>query len=408
MSKLRRDKKERILFTGESQRKDGKYEYKYTDAFGVRRSVYSWKLSKSDPLPKGKQNDLSLREKEKLIQKELAEGRVPNGGNMTVVALVEKYVSQKRGVRHNTLANYKFVINILKKEVFGRKRIDTVKKSDAKAWFIKLQNDGRGYSSIHAIRGVIRPAFQLAMDDDLLIKNPFDFELNTVITNDSVTREPLTPTQESAFLDFIKNDETYSKYYDGIFILFKTGLRISEFVGLTINDIDFKNEKIIVDHQLQRTRDMKYIIENTKTANGTRMVPMTTEVADCFRRIIDSRKSPKTEPIVDGYSGFLWLDKNDMPTIALHWEKYLQRICQKYNKVNSSETLKVTPHVCRHTFCTNMARVGMNSAMLQYVMGHSDINITFNVYTHIKFEDAAKEMKKFESKLKSATMERAS
>ena len=115
-------------------------------------------------MPKGRRKDISLREKEKQIQKALDDYIMPNGGNTTVLELVEKYVSQKRGVKHNTKANYNFVINIIKKEDFGRKRIDTVRISDAKEWLIKLQEkDGRGYSSIHTIRGVVRPAFQMAL-----------------------------------------------------------------------------------------------------------------------------------------------------------------------------------------------------------------------------------------------------
>lgn len=54
-------------------------------------------------------------------------------------------------------------------------RIDKIKLSDAKGWLIKLQSDGRGYSTIHTVRGVIRPAFQMALDDDLIRKNPFEF-----------------------------------------------------------------------------------------------------------------------------------------------------------------------------------------------------------------------------------------
>ena len=99
--------------------------------------------------------------------------------------------------------------------------------SDAKAWFIKLQADGRGYSSIHSVRGIVRPAFQMAVEDDLLRKNPFEFQLCTVVVNDSVTRQAITKEQEELFLEFIRNDDHYSKYYNGMFILFKTGLRIS-------------------------------------------------------------------------------------------------------------------------------------------------------------------------------------
>lgn len=394
MSEKRRDNKGRVLRNGESQRKDGRFMYKYTDNAGNIKYVYSWKLVKTDTAPKGVKDDLSLREKEKLIHRDLEDDISPCGGEMTVLDLVKKYVSQKTGVKHNTKANYNFVINIIKKEDFGKKRIDKVKLSDAKGWLIKLQSDGRGYSTIHSVRGVVRPAFQMAVDDDLIRKNPFEFQLATVVVNDSVTREALTRKQERAFLKFVKEDKHFSRYYEGIYILFKTGLRISEFVGLTIADIDLKNGVIDVNHQLQRKRNMEYVIEETKTECGTRLVPMTDEVKKCFRKIIENRKKPKTEPMIDGKVGFLYLDKNDMPMVALHWEKYFQHICEKYNKIYKAEMPKVTPHVCRHTFCSNMAKSGMNPKTLQKIMGHSDIGVTLNTYTHVGFEDIQKEMKK--------------
>ena len=394
MSEIRRDNKGRKLATGESQDKDGRYRYKYNDSFGKRKSVYSWRLTESDPYPKGKRKDISLREKEKVIEKALSDAVSTNGGDMTVLELVQRYISQKRGVKHNTQANYNFVINVIKKEEFGAKRIDTIKLSDAKAWLIKLQDDGRGYSSIHSIRGVVRPAFQMAVDDDLIRKNPFEFQLATVVVNDSVTREAITRKQQREFLRFIKEDKHFSKYYDGIYILFYTGLRVSEFVGLTINDIEFDKERIKVDHQLQRTRNMKYEILTPKTEKGERYVPMQKDVADCFRTIIQNRKHPKIEPMIDGYSGFLFLDKNDMPMVALHWEKYFQHIREKYNSIYKVQMPCITPHVCRHTFYSNMAKSGMNPKTLQYIMGHSDIGVTLNTYTHLQFEDALVEMKK--------------
>lgn len=390
----RRDSKKRKLWAGESQDKDGRYVYKYTDAFGKRKAVYSWRLTEADATPKDKKKDLSLREKEKQIQRDLSNNIATDGGNMTVLDLVKRYVSQKRGVRHNTEANYKFVINIIAKEPFGQKRIDKVKLSDAKAWLIKLQDDGRGYSTIHTVRGVIRPAFQMAMDDDLIRRNPFEFQLCTVVVNDSVTREAITRKQERQFLDFIKNDKHFCRYYDGIYILFHTGLRISEFVGLTIADIDFKNRKINVDHQLQRKRNMEYIIEETKTEAGVRQIPMTDDVYECFQRIVANRKKPKVEPMIGGRTGFLYLDKNEMPMVALHWEKYFQHIREKYNSIYRVQMPTITPHVCRYTFCSNMAKSGMNPKTLQYIMGHSDISVTLNTYTHVKFEDAEEEMKK--------------
>ncbi len=392
MSGKRRDSKNRILRNGESQRQDGRYAFKYIDATGKQQFVYSWKLEKTDKTPQGKRDDISLREKEKLILKDLDDEIVPRGGEMTVLELVKKYLLQKTGVRHNTEANYNFVVNIIKKEDFGKKRIDKVKLSDAKCWLIKLQQDGRGYSSIHSVRGVVRPAFQMAVDDDLIRKNPFEFA--TVVVNDSVTREAITRKQERAFLEFVAQDKHFCRYYDGIYILFKTGLRISEFVGLTLNDIDMQDRKINVNHQLQRKRNMEYVIEDTKTTSGTREIPMSDEVYACFQRIIANRKKVKKEPMIDGKCGFLYLDKNDMPMVDLHWEKYFQHICEKYNSIYKVQMPKVTPHVCRHTFCSNMAKSGMNPKTLQYLMGHSDIGVTLNTYTHIGYDDAKEELKR--------------
>lgn len=394
MSEKRRDSRNHILRNGESQRKDGRYAYKYVDGNGQKCFLYSWKLEKTDKLPAGKRDDLSLREKIKLLQKDLDDEIVPRGGEMTVYQLAKKYISQKTGVKHNTEANYNFVLNIIKKEKFGTCRIDRVKLSDAKAWLIKLQKDGRGYSSIHSIRGVIRPAFQMAVDDDLIRKNPFEFMIATVVVNDSVTREAITRKQEREFLEFVKNDRHFSKYYEGIYILFKTGLRISEFTGLTLSDIDLEKRTININHQLQRKRNMEYTIEDTKTSSGTRVLPMTDDVYACFKHIIEKRKKPKVEPLIQGKAGFLYLDKNGMPMVAMHWEKYFQHICEKYNSIYKVQIPKITPHVCRHTYCSNMAKSGMNPKTLQYLMGHSDIGVTLNTYTHLGFEDAREELRR--------------
>ena len=168
MSEKRRDNKNRVLRNGESQRSDGRYAYKYIDTDGKQQFVYSWKLEKTDRLPKGKRDDLSLREKEKQIQKDLEDMISTSGGDITVLALVEKYTSQRKGMRHSTKAGYKTVLNVLAKDDFGRRQIRDVRLSDAKEWLIRLQGNGKGYSSIQTIRGVVRPAFQMAVDDDLI------------------------------------------------------------------------------------------------------------------------------------------------------------------------------------------------------------------------------------------------
>lgn len=231
-------------------------------------------------------------------------------------------------------------------------------------------------------------------NDDLIRKNPFDFQLATVIVNDSVTRKAITRKQERAFLEFVKNDKYYCKYYEGIYILFKTGLRISEFVGLTVNDIDLQNRKLTISHQLQRTRKMDYIIENPKTECGVRTIPLSDDVYECFVKIIHQRPKLEREPNIGEYCGFLYLDKNGKPMVAMHWEHFFKHIWQKYNSIYREQLPLITPHVCRHTYCSNMAKSGMNPKTLQYLMGHSDIGVTLNTYTHLGYEDAKDELQR--------------
>lgn len=392
----RRDSKHRVLRRGESIRQDGRYQFKY-HVNGKAHFVYSWRLEPTDKLPVGKKPCLSLRELEKQIGYDLDNRLDPVGRNITVNELVDRYLATKTGVKYNTQMNYNFVKNILKTHPFGDTKISRVKTSDAKLFLIKLQQeDGRGYSSVKTIRGVLRPAFQMAVDDDVLNKNPFGFQLAGVVVNDSVTREAITKEQMNKFLKFVHDDNVYCKYYEVIYILFHTGIRISEFCGLTISDIDLENKIVNIDHQLQRTSDMKYILDTTKTDAGTRKLPITQEVADCFRAILEDRKKPKYEKMIKGHTGFLFLDKNGNPEVAMHWQHRLNHMVKRYNDIYRVQMPNITPHVCRHTYCSNMAKSGMNPKTLQYLMGHSDISVTMNTYTHWGLEDAADELRKME------------
>lgn len=195
---------------------------------------------------------------------------------------------------------------------------------------------------------------------------------------------------------FVHDDNVYCKYYEVFYILFHTGLRISEFCGLTIKDIDLKNRIINIDHQLQRIGSMEYHIESTKTNAGTRKLPMTEDVFRMFRAILEDRPTDFPEIMVDGYVGFLFRDKNGMPEVALHWEHRLKNAVNRYNSIFRVQLPKITPHICRHTYCSNQAKAGMNPKTLQYLMGHSDIGVTMNTYTHLSLDDAKNEMIRME------------
>lgn len=159
--------------------------------------------------------------------------------------------------------------------------------------------------------------------------------------------------------------------------------------------IDLENNVVNIDHQLQRTSNMEYIVVPTKTNAGTRKLPITEDVAQMFRNIIEERPDVLGKT-VDGYNGFLFLDENQMPLVAMHWEHRFNSMVHRYNEIYKVQIPNITPHVCRHTYCSNMARAGMNPKTLQYLMGHSDISVTMNTYTHLGMDDARDEMIRME------------
>jgi len=390
-SQIRRDSKHRVLRRGESQRADGKYMFKWSEN-GKPKFVMSWRLEPTDKQPQGTKPTPSLREMEKQLSRDRDSLLDSTCRNMTVKECVERYLATKVGVKPNTLANYNFVKNLMEKESFYSKKIREVKVSDAKLFLIKLQQDGKRHSTVKTVRGVLRPAFQMAMDDDILVKNPFNFELVGVLVNDSVTRQAISKEQMRKFLKFVHNDNVFCKYYEVVFILFHTGMRISEFCGLTMKDVDMEKRIINIDHQLQRDSKRQYHVFSTKTNAGTRKIPMTEEVYQMFRAILEDRPTDLPEKMVDGYIGFLFRDKDGMPLVAMHWEHRFNSMVGRYNNIYRVQMPNITPHVCRHTYCSNMARAGMNPKTLQYLMGHSDISVTMNTYTHLGLDDAKDEM----------------
>ena len=389
---VRRDNKGRILRTGESQRADGRYLYKCTNALGEPVSLYSWKLVPTDKIPKGKRKDISLREKIEQLQKDLNDGIDPTGKKITVCQLYDKKNSLRKNVKRNTVKGRKQFMNLLKKDPLGSMTIDTVKLSDAKEWAIRMSENGVAYSSIRNYKRSLKASFYLAIQDDYIRKNPFDFKLSDVLDDDTEEKVVLTPEQEASLLSFMQSDKTYRKYYDEVVILLETGLRMTDFCGLDLTvAVDMRNRSILVEHQLLKDKEIGYYISTPKTKNGSRQVPMSKKAYEAFKRVIKNREKGISFT-VDGYSRFLFLNQKGLPRVATNYDGMLRGLVKKYNKTHDEPLPHITPHTFRHTFCTNMANKGMNPNTLQYIMGHANITMTLNYYAHGSYASARSEM----------------
>lgn len=375
MSEKRKDKKGRIFRSGEGQRPNKTYFYRYH-----RNGDKKWCYVYAPTLKE-------LRQKEEVIQRDLLDGIDYAGGEITVAELVDRYINLRRGLKENSMRAYGSAINRIHTDPFGSRMIRSVRLSDGKGWFVSLHDKGLKQNTIGILQSVLRPAFEMAVDDDMIRKNPFKFKLSDVIPNDAYVRSALTKAQQERYLQFIR-DHGKDNYYDDIVILLGTGLRVSELYGLTKADIDFDRRCIHINKQLCRTADKPYFIAPLKTSSGNRSIPMTDTDYMAFRRVLENRGHPKVEVMVDEYSGFLFLDKDGKPKVAMHLENYMRGMQRKYIKKHGNTLPSVTPHVLRHTFCTNAQQAMLDVKSLQYLMGHSTASVTLDVYTHSDFESA--------------------
>ena len=386
MSEKRKDKKGRIFRSGEGQRPNKTYFYRYH-----RNGDKKWCYVHAPTLEE-------LRQKEEVIQRDLLDGIDYAGGEITVAELVDRYINLRRGLKENSMRAYGSAINRIHTDPFGSRMIRSVRLSDGKGWFVSLHDKGLKQNTIGILQSVLRPAFEMAVDDDMIRKNPFKFKLSDVIPNDAYVRSALTKAQQERYLQFIR-DHGKDNYYDDIVILLGTGLRASELYGLTKADIDFDRRCIHVRRQLCRTAEKPYFVTPPKTKSGIRNIPMTDAVYMALMRVVKARTPPKVELLVDGHSGFLFLDKSGMPKVAMHLENYMRGLQARFEKAYGKPVPRITPHVLRHTFCTNVQQAGLDVKSLQYLMGHSNASVTLDVYTHSSFDSVERAFEQIASSL---------
>lgn len=375
MSEKRKDNKGRILQKGESQRKDGVYQYRYTDNKGKRQCIYAGSLKE-------------LRDKVKEVQMISERGGNYAEGSITVSELLRKYIELKENLRVRSRITYLSRINAIEKTSLSRMKIKDVKTSIVKEWVKELYESGVKYGTIDLYKNILSPAFQMAVEEDVIIKNPFNFKLSAVIKNNACKREALSPEEQERLMSFLKEDEVLSKYYDETVVFLETGMRASEVCGLTVDDIKFDKRYIDVNKQFFKDDHGVYYVTELKTNAGLRRIPMSDRLFYSLKNIIDNRYV-KNEVVIDGYAKFLFYNTRGMPKTVQNYEWMLKSIIKKFNKDNPGNQLPyITPHVLRHTYCTNLMDLNIDVKTMQYLMGHADVQTTLNIYTHNNHEQA--------------------
>ena len=205
MSEKRKDSKGRILRNGETQRSDGMYMYRYNDAAGVRRTIYSWRLVETDKIPPRKKSCEPLRELEKQLERDTDDGiQSFIAAKKTVNDFYEKYMGMKKELKPSTRSNYSNTYNHYVRDKLGVRPIGSVKYSDIKKFYLSMYyDDGLKPNTIHAVNTILHPIFTLAVRDGYIRSNPayqVYAELKKQNAWGQEKRHALTEQQQSALL----------------------------------------------------------------------------------------------------------------------------------------------------------------------------------------------------------------
>ena len=370
----RKDGKGRALRKGESQRPDGRYQYRYTDPAGKRHTIYDVDLN-------------SLRQKEKEILRLAEIGIDYFRGNIFLSDQITQYLALKKNIRYSTARCYSFQLKKVSSFPIGDKPIISITAHDLKLFFIELHESGLAFATINKIKGLIKNALELACEDNILPRNVCQFSLKDYIPDDTEPIHALTKEQIQRILNFLQNSKYYIRYYDMFVALLESGIRICEFCGLIENDLDFKNNRTKIRRQLVDGECGQLTISELKTDNGYRTIEMTNAFRDSIQRILQSR-NPDSNVSIDGVTNFVWLSDNNNPVHARQFNAAFSRIKKAYNAVSDIKIDKLTPHVLRHTFCTRLIAAGASVKSTQYLMGHAHASTTLQIYADFDKEKA--------------------
>ena len=419
MSEKRRDSKNRILQNGESQRKDGKYEFKYVDVNGTRRSAYSWKLVATDKVPEGKRCELSLREMEKQIRRDLEDGISTHTANsITLNELFDTYMSTKE-LKQSTRTNYMYMYKNYVSDVIGKRRIGSIKYSDIKKFYNSLILEKKFKpNSMEIINTILHPVFTMAVRDGYIRTNPSDgvmAEIKKSHNWEKPKRHALTEEQQAKFIDFVANSETYSHWLPLLTVFLGTGCRVGEIIGLTWDDCNFAEGIISINHNLiYRQQDdgkCEMHITTPKTESGKRIVPMFEAVR---KALLQEKKQQMKQgfnsTIIDGYSGFIFTNRCGYVHNPQTINRAIKRIymaCNEQEKIQAKKEHRqpiLIPHFSvhnlRHTFCTRFCENETDLKIIQEIMGHSDITTTMNIYNEATKERKQESFARLEGKIK--------
>lgn len=372
------------LGKGISERKDGRYQGRYVNRFGDRKTVYGSSVKEVKNL---------------LVQAELNEQKMSNivDDKIMLDDWFEKWmrVYKEPVVRLSTKTMYKSMYTRLISPVLGEKRLVNITKLMVTDLLNNLAKKGYQYETLNKVKILLIDMLDRAMEDQFLLRNPAK----------GVRLPRNKPQKETKALS--KEDQTdffecsAGTFYNNMFVVaVNTGLRPGELYALTENDIDLENNVIHVNHtllyqKLDGDTCKTFHMGPPKTDTSIRTVPINSYCRRALEKQIIQHKVVMTKTCRKNleFPDLLFTTKLGTPLNAELYGAAIDRIVQEVNLTRDSLDLmdSFSGHCFRHTFATRCFEAGIAPKTVQAYLGHASLQMTMDLYTavmeHKKVDD---------------------
>lgn len=351
-----KDLKGKELGVGISQRKDGKYTARFVSKrTGKTVQKYFERLQEC----RNWYADATFEDEHSTINAL---------GNMTIDAWFEYWMENIKDeeIRDGTKNTYNYLYKRIKPYI-GKKILYEVRPMDIQIALNDMKKRLKP-ASIFTTKALMNNFFESAFENELIKCNPVPKRTRT--ESHGKRENVLTRSDQCILLEASKK----SKVYDQICFILQTGLRIGELSGLRFEDIDFESKVMHIQRSMNYLPEKGWYIGLPKTKSGTRDIPLTDCAIDILKKRMSMRNNRKVLNIQ--YANLVFLNNKGTPIYTTHYDRVLKGLCKKSN------IPRISIHGLRHTFATRCIEAGMNPKILQSIMGHSNINITMNLYVH--------------------------